>query len=312
MMLSELIIDELTITQIHAAYRERSFTCRDLVTAYLKRIESTDALLTAISALNAEGSLRQADDVDAQMSSMAVFPPLYGIPVAIKDNIASTEMPTTGGCLGLRNTFTTVDASVIERLRAVGAITLIKTNMGEFANSPLLTESSLLGITCNPYDRQRLIPGTSGGTGAAISCNMATVGLGTDTGNSIRAPATHCCLTGMRPTVGLVSTYGIIPHDLVHSVADPLARTVQDAALVLQVMAGADELDSATVQKDFVRSQSLRFIQDNRNAWFDVEGLKSKRLGVFQPYMASGSADIIASGKTSLRRHEGSWGDNRQ
>src|SRR5207247_4211615 len=187
------------------------------------------------------------DDLDRRFADRGPVGPLHCIPVIVKDNYETVDLPTTAGSLSLQGMKTGRDAFVVKRLRAAGALVLAKPNMAEFAFSQYETVSSILpGYTRNPYDTNRVTAGSSGGTAAAIAANRGAVGLGTDTGASIRGPASHQALVGIRPTMGLTSRSGVVPVFLDSDVTGPMTRTVSDAVAVLQVIAGEDPADDAT------------------------------------------------------------------
>jgi Asp-tRNA(Asn)/Glu-tRNA(Gln) amidotransferase A subunit family amidase len=176
------------------------------------------------------------------------------------------------------------DATMVAKLRAEGAIILAKTNMAEWAFSPYLTASSIAGITRNPYDLTRVPAGSSGGTAAAVSASLGAVGLGTDTGNSIRGPSSHNALVGIRPTIGLTSRAGIIPLFANNDVGGPMARTVADAAALLTAVAGPDPADPiTTMSADTPNRDYTRFL--------DRHGLKGARIGVFRQYFDTEKTD---------------------
>src|SRR5439155_22525641 len=165
----------------------------------------------------------------------------------VKDNNESIDMPTTAGALSLKGMMTGKDAFIVRRLREAGAVMIAKSNMAEFAFSQYETVNSIRpGYSRNPYDTSRVTAGSSGGTAAAVAAKLGAVGLGTDTGNSIRGPSAHQALVGIRPTMGLTSRSGVVPLSLAADVTGPMARTVADAAMMLHVIAGEDANDPAT------------------------------------------------------------------
>ncbi|MCB0634007.1 MAG: amidase, partial [Lewinella sp.] len=232
-------LTELTISDIHAAYADGRFNSQQLVQAYLDRIEQNDSLINAITTINPE-ALAIARALDEEYERTGVLRPLHGIPLLVKDNINTAGLPTTAGALALKDFVPEEDAFIIKKLVDAGAIVLAKTNMAEWAFSPRHTESSTAGTTHNPYNTDYVPAGSSGGTGAAMAANFATIGLGTDTGNSIRGPSSHCALVGFRTTLGLVSRSAIVPLYLRNDVVGPMCRTVEDATRVLDVIAGYD------------------------------------------------------------------------
>jgi Asp-tRNA(Asn)/Glu-tRNA(Gln) amidotransferase A subunit family amidase len=204
--------------------------------------------------------------------------------VIVKDNYDTKDMQTTGGSLAMKGFVPSEDAFMIRRLREAGAILLAKSNMAEWAFSPYETVSSIAGITRNPYDLQVVPAGSSGGTAAAVAANFGLVGLGTDTGNSIRGPSSHNALVGIRPTIGLTSRDGIIPLFLSADVGGPIVRTVEDAATLLDALAGFDPQDPIT-------KSSAGHIPTSYKAFLDKKGLRGARIGVFRPYIDSPATD---------------------
>ncbi len=230
---------ELTIATYHQSLLEKRLTTEDLVAFYLDRIQRFDNTLSSIIYVNpaAMELARECDDYLCTNGTLRGN--LHGVPVLVKDNIETADMPTTAGSLSLEGFSTGKDADLVRRLKAAGAIILAKTNLHEFA---IWGESisSIKGQTYNPYDPSRTPGGSSGGTGAALAANFGLVGIGTDTINSIRSPSSANNLVGIRPTVGLVSEDGIVPYSLTQDTAGPMARNVADAAAVLKVIAVHD------------------------------------------------------------------------
>ena len=240
-------VEEATVSSIQQALRDKSLTCHALVQAYLNRIAAYDhkgPSLDAILGLN-PNALTEADRRDADYARSGPVGPLHCIPLVLKDNYNSADLPTTGGSAALAGAQPKTDAFTVARLHNAGAIILGKSNMHEFALSGT-TASSLGGQTLNPYDLSRTPGGSSGGTGAAVAANLAMAGTGSDTVNSIRSPASANALVGIRPTRGLLSRSGIMPVSETQDAAGPIARTVADAARLLEVMAGYDPDDSST------------------------------------------------------------------
>lgn len=281
----DFVIEEATIAGIHKAIRSGQLTCRQLVDYYLERIEKYDQTtgLNAIVVVNPDARKR-ADYLDTSFSQTHMLRPLHGIPIIVKDNYETKDMQTTAGSLALKGFIPPEDAYQVRKLREAGAIILAKSNMAEWAFSPLRTESSIAGITRNPYDLERVPAGSSGGTAAAVAANFGTVGLGTDTGNSIRGPSSHCCLVGIRSTMGLTSRNGIIPLYLRNDIGGPMARTVEDAVKILELIAGYDPSDPITE-----RSKDLGpFLY---TSFLDKDGLEGARIGVFRYYTDKPTAD---------------------
>jgi len=227
---------ELNIAAYHQALLENQMTTEDLVAFYLDRIQHYDKTLSSIICVN-PAAIALAKECDDQLRTTGKLSgSLHGVPVLVKDNIETSDMPTTAGSLSLEGFRTGKDADLVKRLKAAGAIILAKTNLHEFA---IWGESisSIKGQTYNPYDLTRTPGGSSGGTGAALAANFGLVGIGTDTINSIRSPSSANNLVGIRPTVGLVSDDGIVPYSLTQDTAGPMARNVADAVAILKVIA---------------------------------------------------------------------------
>jgi len=267
-------INELNISTIHRAYKNGDFNSEELVQAYLKQIALYDSLTHAISIIN-PNAIQIAKELDAEYKKTKKLKPLHGIPMIVKDNINTQGLPTTGGSLALQNFIPDTDAYIIKKLKKAGAILLAKSNMAEWAFSPMHTESSTHGITYNPYNLNYVPAGSSGGTAVGIASNFAVIGLGTDTGNSIRGPSAHNALVGFRTTIGLISRSDIIPLILRNDVVGPMCRTVTDATIVLEQMVGFDSNDSIT-------SYSNGKIPKNYSQFLDKNGLKGARIGVLR------------------------------
>lgn len=240
-------LTNLTITQARAGLQAKEFSCRELVSAHLERIQRLDGKLHAFLSVDAEGALAQAKAIDAHGDYAR---PLAGVPVALKDNLLVTGGPATAGSKILEGYRSPYDATVVSRLRSGGAVVLGKTNLDEFACGSS-TENSAYGPTHNPYDLTRVPGGSSGGSAAAVAAGLAPYALGSDTGGSIRQPASLCGVVGLKPTYGRVSRYGLIAMASSLDQIGPFTRTVKDAALVLQAISGADGHD-ATVSSQAV------------------------------------------------------------
>jgi amidase len=276
---------EATIADIHRALRSGKLTCRQLVEDYLKRIDAYDqsTKLNAIVIVNPQ-ALAEADQLDVEFKRTKKLRPLHGVPVIVKDNFDTQDLQTTGGSVALKGSLPPDDASQVRKLREAGAIVLAKSNMDEWAFRPVVTESSTAGITRNPYDLERVPAGSSGGTAAAVAASFGTVGLGSDTGNSIRGPASHNSLVGIRSTMGLTSRDGIIPLFLRQDIGGPLARTVEDAVRILEVIAGYDPADPIT-------KASVGKVPKSYAQFLKKDGLKGVRLGVFRRYLDAPTTD---------------------
>lgn len=269
-------IEETTIAEIQSAFRNGSLTCRSLVEQYLARIERNDkqaAALNAIVQTNPD-ALKAADELDRRFRQSGPVGPMHCVPVLVKDNYETVDMPTTAGSLSMKGMMTGKDAFVVRRLRDAGAVMIAKSNMAEFAFSPVETVNSILpGYTRNPYDTSRVTAGSSGGSAAGVAANFAAIGLASDTGDSIRGPAAHQALVGLRSTMGLVSRGGVVPLNLAADIAGVVTRTVADSAVALQVIAGPDPADPVT-------ALGREHVSANYAASLRADGLKGARLGV--------------------------------
>lgn len=280
--MSEIDIREWSIQEIHRRFNSRQLTCVELVQAYLERIEKYDQQgpeLNSIILINPR-ALEEAAELDRAFQQRGMTGPLHGIPVLLKDNVDTADMATTAGSKSLAGMIPAADAFIVRRLHQAGAMILAKTNLHEFAIWGE-TVSSILGQTLNPYDLTRSPGGSSGGTGAGVAANFGAVGIGTDTVNSIRSPASANSLIGLRPTMGLVSRQGIVPYSLTQDTAGPITRTVADAATLLDVLAGPDPDDPAT-------EQSARYLPHSYRDFISTGGLAGKRIGILHHLFGQG------------------------
>ncbi|MCU0635512.1 MAG: amidase family protein, partial [Gemmatimonadaceae bacterium] len=278
---------EHPIAALRAELASGRLTCRALVGAYLARIDAYDRRGPAINALvtlNAR-ALTVADSLDAARRRGAALGRLHCMPLIVKDNFATRDLPTSAGSLALAAWQPTRDATMVARVRAAGAVILAKANMAEWAFTPYETVSSVLpGYTKNPYALDRVTAGSSGGTAAAVAANFGAAGLGTDTGNSIRGPSAHQALVGIRSTMGLTSRAGVVPLALGADIAGPMARTVADAVELFDVVAAADVDDPVT------RDADTRRVADYRSALVR-DGLRGARIGVLRQAYERPSTD---------------------
>jgi amidase len=272
---------EASIASIHQAMQAGTVTCHNLIQQYLDRIHAYDQQGPAINSMlyiNA-ASLEQADAFDKDFQRTHKLKPLGCVPIVLKDNFDTADMPTTAGALTLKGAQPEQDAFAVKRLREAGAIILGKANLQEFASGGI-SVSSLGGQVKNPYDLTRTPGGSSGGTGAAVAANFAAAGTGSDTGGSIRSPASATSLVGLRPTRGLISRDGIVPVSFTQDTIGPMTRNVSDAATLLDVMAGYDPNDPVTaLSVGNIPKTYTSFLQD---------GLKGARLGVLTNLLGSG------------------------
>ena len=267
-----------TIPEVAAAMEDGRVTAERLVELCLARIEAYDdrgPRLNAVITVNPEARTR-ARGLDAERRESGARSPLHGIPVVLKDNLDTADLPTTAGSFLLRDSLPPDDAFLVRRLREAGAIVLAKVNLSEFASGGAM--SSLGGITRNPHDPARSPSGSSGGTGAAVAAGYGFLGLGTDTGGSVRGPSTANGIVGLKPTLGLLSRDGIVPLALSFDTAGPMARSVADVAAALGVLAGVDPADPATA-----RSEGR--IHRDYAAFLEEDGLSGARLGVARDFL---------------------------
>jgi amidase len=267
-------VQEKTIAELQAALTSGAVTSRRLVLAYLARIRAYDLEGPQINAMIAMNPkvLEAADALDRERAARGPRGPLHGIPIVIKDNFETIDMPTTGGSVALTGFMTGRDAFQVKRLREAGAIIIGKTNLHELA-AGITTISSAGGQTRNPYDLTRTPGGSSGGTGAAVAASFGAAGMGSDTCGSIRIPSANNNLFGLRGTMGLSSRTGIIPLSHSQDIGGPLARTVADLALMLDATVGADAADP-------VSQAGAGHIPASYRGALDAGALKGARIGV--------------------------------
>lgn len=251
--------------------------CLARIAAYDRQGPSLHAVIT----LNPK-AIETARALDAERRTKGRRSPLHGIPVVLKDNFDTFDMPTTGGSVLLQGSVPPDDAFVVKKLRDAGAIIVAKVNMSEFASAG--TNSSLGGQSLNPHDLTRTPSGSSGGTGVAIAAEYAVVGLGTDTGGSVRGPSTSNGIVGLKPTHGLLSRDGIIPLALSFDTGGPMARSVYDIAAALGVMTGVDPADAAT------KKSEGRFDTDYTK-FLKADALKGARIGIARDFLGA-DADV--------------------
>lgn len=284
-----LPIEEITIEAALAAAARGELSAAQLVAAYLARIEAYDRngpCLNSVVTINEE-ALAEAARCDAERADGRLRGPLHGIPLLVKDQVETAGIATGFGSIAMAGYVPAHDATIIARLRAAGAIVLGKTTMPDFATS-WFAYSSQAGTTRNPYDPARDPGGSSSGTGAAIAANLATAGIGEDTGGSIRLPASFDNLVGLKVTPGLISRHGLSPLVSFQDSAGPMCRSVADAARLLQVMAGFDPADPHT---------ATAVIAGHRDylAALDPHALQGRTLGVVrQAFGSDGDADAAA------------------
>jgi amidase len=300
-------VEEATIAQVHDAIRDGRLTCRGLVDAYLRRINAYDKngpAINAIVTINPDAT-KEADEMDRRFARSGLTGPLDCVPMIVKDNFETKGLQTSNGALVFAGYLPKEDASQVARVRAAGAIVLAKSNMAEWAFSPFETVSSILpGYTKNPYALDRVTAGSSGGTAASIAASFGLVGFGSDTGNSIRGPSSHQSLVGIRSTMGLTSRAGVFPLNMRADVAGPIARTVEDAVRVFQVIVGEEPRDDP--RDPATAAAKGRSIPDYSKS-LDRNGLKGAVIGVLHEAYERDSTDpeivrIFMAALEDLRR----------
>jgi len=299
-------LDEITIDELQNGMKSGKFTARSLVEKYTARIDEIDKhgpKVNSVIEMNPD-ALAIADALDQERKAKCPRGALHGIPILIKDNIATADrMMTTAGSLALVGAKAPKDSFVAQKLRAAGAVILGKTNLSEWANirSSHSTSgwSGRGGLTRNPYALDRNPCGSSSGTGAGVSANLAAIGIGTETDGSIVCPSSSNGLAGIKPTVGLVSRAGIIPISHSQDTAGPMCRTVRDAAILLGALTGSDPDDAAT-------AASAGKSQPDYSQFCDPNGLKGARIGVARKYFGfSESVDALMEQSLDVLKKQG-------
>ncbi len=288
---------EATIAQVQAALLSGETTCRMVVQAHLDRIEAYDeSTVNAITVLNPQ-ALARADEIDRAIQDGRDLGALFCVPMLVKDNFDTHDMVTSGGSIALIENLPPDDAFMVRRIREEDAIIIAKTNMAEWAFSPRQSVSSSFDTTANAYALDRVPAGSSGGTASGVAASFGVIGLGSDTGNSIRGPSSHLALVGIRSTIGLTSRDGVIPLSFDRDIAGPMGRTVEDVARVFNVVAGYDPADPYTEDgRDRKEEDYTNFL--------DVEGLRGSRIGVLRSLVDVEDADTAI-----LRIFEDAIGD---
>lgn len=294
-----LDLDSATVADLNAAFDKGTLTSERLVQLSIARIDAYDRkgpAIRAVITLNPK-ALDTARALDAERKAKGKRSPLHGIPVVLKDNFDTFDMATTGGSVLLEGSVPPDDAFVVKKLRDAGAIILAKVNMSEFASGG--ARSSIIGQSKNPHDLTRTPSGSSGGTGVAIAAGYATIGLGTDTGGSIRGPVSSNGIVGLKPTMGLLSRDGIIPLALSFDTGGPMARSVYDVAVSLGVMTGTDAADAATT-----RSEGKS--ETDYTKYLKADALKGARIGVARDFMgADGEVDWLMESAIAAMKKAG-------
>ena len=274
---------EATIPEVQSAILEGRTTCRLVVQGYLDRIAAYDGRINAITEVNPR-ALEVADSIDAALAAGEAPGALFCVPVLVKDNFDTHDMVTTGGSIALIGSIPPDDAYMVRRIREEGAIVLAKTNLAEWAFTARQSISSAYDTTRNAYALDRVPAGSSGGTASGVAANLGLIGLGSDTGNSIRGPSSHLALVGIRSTIGLTSRDGVIPLSFDRDIAGPMGRTVADVARVFDVVAGYDPADPYT---ELGRGRR----EADYTAFLDADGLQGARLGIVTQLVEAEDAD---------------------
>src|SRR5512140_1648799 len=238
-------LTSLTLTEMQAGLKNGTFSSRELVQSALDRVAQHDASLHAFLHVAREPALRQADQADQQRRAGGSLPPLLGIPVAIKDVLTVEGLPCTCGSKILEGFVPPFTATSVKRLLDAGIVVIGKTNTDEFAMGSS-TENSAYGVTHNPWDLERVPGGSSGGSAAAVAARYVPAALGTDTGGSVRQPASLCGITGLKTTYGRVSRYGLIAFGSSLDTVGAFGRSARDVAAIFSLMAGHDPLDATS------------------------------------------------------------------
>lgn len=291
-------LDAVTIADVNAAFAQGTLTSERLTQMFLSRIDAYDRkgpMLRAVITVNPK-ALEVARAMDAERKTKGPRSPLHGVPVIIKDNIDTADMPTTGGSVMLAGWTPPDDAFVVKKLRDAGAVIIGKANLSEFASGA--THSSIGGQILNPHDLARSPSGSSGGTGVSMAAAFAMAGLGTDTGGSVRGPSTNNGIAGLKTTMGLVSRDGVIPLALSFDTVGPMARSVYDVAALLSVIAGVDSADAAT------KPGQGRAMADYTQA-LKPDALKGARLGIARDFMGQDEdVDwVMESSFAAMKKH---------
>ena len=266
----------LTVSEIARKIKEKEITIKEVLDSVYNRIENVEEKVSAYVTLTKEQAYNRATNLQERLDNGEDIGIMGGVPIAIKDNICTNGIKTTCSSKMLENFVPFYDATVIEKLENAGAIIIGKTNMDEFAMGSS-TENSAIKKTKNPWDLERVPGGSSGGSAAAVACDIAPCALGTDTGGSIRQPASFCNVVGLKPTYGLVSRYGIVAYASSLDQVGPLTKSVEDAAILLNVIAGKDEKD--TTSADIPKKDYLKSIKDD---------IKGKKIGVPTEFISDG------------------------
>lgn len=286
-------LKNLTADKLVSLYKNRDLTATEVIGGVFEEIERTDKDIGAFITVYRDRALDEARRMDAMLVSGERIGPLAGVPVAIKDNMVIRDMLTTCGSRILENFVAPYTATAVDRLRSAGAIVIGKTNLDEFAMGSS-TENSAFFVTRNPYNRERVPGGSSGGSAASVAAGMSLIALGSDTGGSIRQPASFCGVVGIKPTYGRVSRYGLVAFASSLDQIGALSKTVHESAQTLEVICGFDHYDSTSAETsvdDFVKGLD--------------HSIKETRIGIPKEYFISGvDPDVKAKIETGIRLFE--------
>lgn len=282
-------LTSLTAVELGKKIKAKEVSVKEAVLASLEQIKKHEAAVNAYVTVDEEGALKRAEEVQALIDAGELTGPLAGVPVAIKDNMCTEGMLTTCSSKILGNFVPTYTAEAVLNLEKAGAIILGKTNMDEFAMGST-TETSAYGVTRNPWNTDHVPGGSSGGSCAAVAAEECFYALGSDTGGSIRQPSSFCGITGIKPTYGTVSRYGLIAYGSSLDQIGPVAKDVTDCATILEVISSYDKKDSTSVEREYDFTSAL------------VDDVKGMRIGIPKDYMGEGldpevKASILAAAK---------------
>ena len=295
-------LEEATIADVQEAFAEGDLTCVGLVEGYLERIEAYEEsgpMLNAITTVNPD-ALATAAELDAEYAAHGPRSRLHCIPVLLKDNIDTADMPTTNGSVILADAYPPDDAFITDALREQGALILGKASMGEFAGGPW---STLDGQMLNPYNLTRNTGGSSAGSASSVAANLTMLAVGTDTSTSVRGPAAYNGIVGLRPTTGLISRAGIAPKNLTYDTAGPMARTVTDTAIMMGALTGVDPADPKSLETYAEFPAGIDDVPANGidyTGYLDDEALEGTTLGVMRDFFDGADPEVLALAEDAL------------